>query len=313
LGISDEAGPSAGRPPSGVVRQDATAVLVNYNSGRRLGPLLDRLQPEVRDVAIVDNGSSDGSLAAAEGRRGVTILRNDSNRGFAAAANQGASVATGEWILFVNPDIHLRSGDVAGLLEGVPDDVAAVAPLQVDSDGDAKPETGGYEPSLGRYLVWALIPGRFHRRFGPWVQPPFPDQDFPLDWVSGALLGIRRDVFMELGRFDERFWLYHEDVDFARRARLAGYRILCRPSVRLYHEVAHGDPGRRVTSGLRSVESLSLDFPGWRRRALGAVLGLGYGLRALLARGTERDLARAVLPHCLELMRGRLPTRVQVR
>ena len=50
--------------------------------------------------------------------------------------------------------------------------------------------------------------------------------------------------------------------------RAAGYRLLCRPSVRLHHEVAHGDPERRVRSGRRSIESLALDFHGWRRRAL---------------------------------------------
>jgi N-acetylglucosaminyl-diphospho-decaprenol L-rhamnosyltransferase len=258
---------------------------------------------------VIDNASTDHSLAAAEGREGVRIVRNPDNRGFAAAANQGAALATGEWILFVNPDVHLEPGQVAALLSSVPPDVAAVAPLQVDADGTPRSETGGYEPSLRRYLLWAVVPVRLHRRMGPWLAPPWPAGDVELDWVSGALLGIRREVFARLGGFDPRFWLYHEDVDFCRRARQAGHRVLCRGSVRLHHEVAHGDPRRRVASGLRSVESLALDFPGWRRRALGLVLGVGYGLRAAFASGTTRDVARAVLPHCRELMAGRLPRR----
>jgi GT2 family glycosyltransferase len=300
---SDAAPDTAVRPAV----QDATAVIVNYNSGHRLGPLLDLVQPEVRGVAIVDNASSDGSLDAAEGRPNVTIVRNDGNRGFAAAANQGAATADSAWVLFVNPDIHLTPGDISTLLTGVPSDVAAVAPLQVDEEGTPKVETGGYQPTLLRYLVWALIPVRFHRRFGPWVAPPFPDRDTDLDWVSGALLGIRREVFERLGRFDERFFLYHEDVDFGRRAREAGYRIWVRPSVRLHHEVAHGDPSRRVLSGVRSVESLAKAFGGWRRRVLGVILLIGYGLRATLGSGTGRDLARAVLPMCRDLALGRTP------
>jgi len=211
------------------------------------------------------------------------------------------------WVLFVNPDIHLTPGDISTLLTGVPADVAAVAPLQVDERDTPKVETGGWEPRLWRYVVWAFVPVRFHRRFGPYLAPPFPSADAAVDWVSGALLGIRRDVWTRLGGFDERFFLYHEDVDFSRRAREAGHRILVRPAVRLHHEVAHGDPSRRVASGVRSVESLAKAFSGWRRRALGVILLVGYGLRAGLASGTRRDLARGVLPLCADIVRGRRP------
>jgi N-acetylglucosaminyl-diphospho-decaprenol L-rhamnosyltransferase len=290
-------------------RVDATAVVVNHNSGPRLGPLLEALLGEVGTVVVVDNASSDHSIQTAEGRDRVGVVRNDANRGFAAAANQGARSVTSEWLVFVNPDAQLRPGQVQTLLSGVPADVAAVAPLQVDQNDLPRSETGGYEPTLSRYLVWALVPVRFHRRRGPWLAPPWPQSDMDLAWVSGALLGVRRAVFESLGRFDERFFLYHEDVDLCRQARRAGYRVICRPSVRLVHEVAHGDPRRRVTSGLRSVESLALDFTGPRRRALGAVLGIGFGLRALFASGTARELARAVLPHCRTLLRGELPKR----
>jgi GT2 family glycosyltransferase len=288
----------------------ASAVIVNYNSGPRLGPLLDVLAPEVASVVIVDNASVDGSADEMEARDNVRVLRNQTNRGFAAAANQGAAETAAEWVLFVNPDVHLRPGDVTTLLRGVPDDVAAVAPLQVDEHGSPKPETGGYRPSLARYAMWALVPVRFHRRLGPWLAPPWPHGDIELDWVSGALLGIRKTVFDRLGGFDERFFLYHEDVDFGSRARRAGYRILCRPSVRLHHEVAHGDPARRVASGLRSIESLALAFTGWRRRVLGLILSIGFGLRAALGSGTGRNLARAALPHARDLMAGRVPERV---
>jgi N-acetylglucosaminyl-diphospho-decaprenol L-rhamnosyltransferase len=301
--------PTPARDGADARRSAATAVLVNHDSGARLGPLLDVLVPEVAGVVIVDNASTDRSLDAARGRQKVTVIENPDNRGFAAAANQGASRADGEWILFVNPDIHLVPGQVTALLAGLPSDVAAVAPLQVDEKGGPRSETGGYEPSIPRYLIWALLPVRLHGGRGPWLAPPFPEEDTEVAWVSGALLGIRRRVFEELGGFDERFFLYHEDVDFCRRAREAGHRILCRASVRLHHEVAHGEPGRRVVSGLRSVESLALDFEGWRRRALGAVLGVGFGLRATLARGTTRQLARSALPHCRDLLAGRLPAR----
>ncbi|MGQ0670608.1 MAG: glycosyltransferase [Actinomycetota bacterium] len=294
--------PEPGRPA------DVTAVVVNTNDGPKLGELLELIEEEVGAIVVVDNASTDGSLATAVDRPGVTVVRNDANRGFAAAANQGAALAEGEWVLFANPDAHPRPGDIGLLLDGVPHDVAAVAPLQVDRRGRPLAETGGYDPSLGRYLVWAVVPWRFQGRRGPWLAPPFPETDAELDWVSGALLGVRRRAFEELGGFDERFFLYHEDVDFGRRAREAGYRVWCRPAVRLHHEVSHGDPERRVRQGLRGIRSLALRFSGWRRRALGIELAIGYGLRALLGSGAQRALGRAALPSCLALITGRLPS-----
>jgi hypothetical protein len=103
--------------------------------------------------------------------------------------------------------------------------------------------------------------------------------------------------------------MYQEDADFCKKARRAGYRVIHRPSVHLIHEVAQGSAERRILSGLRSVESLALEFPGWRLRALGGVLAIGFGLRAGLAWGTRRALAKECLPHCWALMRGRLPQR----
>ncbi|MFN2590893.1 MAG: glycosyltransferase family 2 protein [Actinomycetota bacterium] len=288
----------------------ATAVIVNYNSGDRLDPLLGVLTPQVERVVVVDNASGDGSAEAIQGRPNVRVIRNHTNRGFAAAANQGAAVAESEWLLFVNPDVHLSPTDVTALLADVPPDVAAVAPLQVDGGGNPKPETGGYRPTLLRYLVWAVVPVRLHRTWGPWLAPPWPTGDIELDWVSGALLAIRRSVFEALDGFDERFFLYHEDVDFGTRARRAGYRVLCRPVVRLHHEVAHGDPRRRIASGLRSVESLGVAFTGWRRRVLGLILLLGFALRTVLGSGTGRDLARVAIPHARALVAGRVPDRI---
>jgi N-acetylglucosaminyl-diphospho-decaprenol L-rhamnosyltransferase len=295
-----------GREAEGAIA-DATAIIVNYNSGTRLHGLLDQLQPEVHDVVVVDNSSTDGSETQAEGRERVRLIHNDRNLGFAAAVNRGARLASSTWLLLVNPDVHLKPGDIASLLSGVPGDVAVVAPLQVNERDEPLPETGGFEPSLLRFLVWALLPTRFHGHLGPWLAPPYPLEDRELDWVSGALMGIRRAVFEDLGAFDERFFLYHEDVDFGRRARAAGYRVVCRGRIRLHHEVAHGEADRRVVAGRRAVTSLSLEFAGVRLRVLGAILGLGYGLRALLGRGITRRHAAAVLPLCLQLLMGRRP------
>jgi N-acetylglucosaminyl-diphospho-decaprenol L-rhamnosyltransferase len=287
---------------------DATAVIVNYNDGPRLGPLLDLLLAESRRVVVVDNASTDGSERPAEERPDVTLLRNERNRGYAPAANQGAAVADGAWIVFVNPDAHVRAGDVRALVEGLPSDVAAAAPVQVDRHGAPRHETGGYSPTLARYLVWALVPARFQGRWGPWLSRVPSRGDVALDWVSSALLAVRRDAFESVGGFDERFFLYHEDVDFGRRLRERGWRVLCRPTIRLFHEVATGDPARRERQTLFGMDSLAVVFPGWRRPVLGAILALGYGLRALLDAPDERRLARAAFRGAGRMIVGRRPS-----
>jgi GT2 family glycosyltransferase len=287
---------------------DGTAVIVNYNDGPRLGPLLDLLLDEVARVVVVDNASSDGSERAAAERPAVTLIRNERNRGYAPAANQGASQGEGAWLVFVNPDAHLRPGDIAALVRDLPADVGAAAPVQVDGTGKARHETGGFTPSLPRYLMWAFVPVRLHGRWGPWLASVPSGGDVALDWVSSALLAVRRDAFEEVGHFDERFFLYHEDVDFGRRLRESGRRVFCRTSLELFHEVATGDPERRTRQSLLALDSLALEFRGWRRPVLGTILGAGFGLRALLSSPDRRALARAALPACGRMILGRQPS-----
>ena len=287
---------------------DATAVIVNYNDGPRLGPLLDLLLAEVRRVVVVDNASTDGSERPAAERSEVTLIRNERNRGYAPAGNQGAAAAEGAWIVFVNPDAHVRAGDVRALVDDLPSDVAAVAPVQVDRTGAARHETGGYAPTLARYLVWALVPARFHGRWGPWLSRVPSHDDVALDWVSSALLAVRRDAFASVGGFDERFFLYHEDVDFGRRLRERGWRVLCRPSIRLFHEVATGNPERRERQTLLGMDSLAVVFPGWRRPVLGVILAVGYGLRALLDAPDDRRLASVALRGAGRMVLRRRPS-----
>jgi N-acetylglucosaminyl-diphospho-decaprenol L-rhamnosyltransferase len=291
---------------------DATVVIVNYNDGPRLGPLLDLLREEVRRVVVVDNASSDGSERAAAERPEVTLIRNEQNRGYAPAANQGAAQAEGAWLVLVNPDAHLQRGDIEALMTDLPSDVAAVAPVQVDRTGAPRPETGGYAPTLLRYLLWAFVPVRFHGRWGPWLATIPSGGDVALDWVSSALLVIRRDAFEAVGGLDERFFLYHEDVDFGRRLRARGWRVLCRTSVTLFHEVATGNPERRLRQSLLALDSLALEFEGWRRPILGAILAVGFGLRALMDSPPERALARAALPASGRMIVGRQPSATDV-
>ncbi|MEX0833642.1 MAG: glycosyltransferase family 2 protein [Actinomycetota bacterium] len=282
---------------------DVTAVVVNFNSGERLQKLLSLLSEEVIAVVVVDNASSDGSAATPDSPS-VKTIRNESNEGFAAAANRGAARASSSWILFVNADVHTRAGQVAALVEGLDGSTAVVAPLQIDGRGEPLQESGGYRPGLGRFLLWSVLPGSMHGRFGPWLAAPFPIADTGLPWVSGAMIAVRRDVFESTGGFDERFFLFLEDVDLCRRIGTLGYRVVLRGSIRVRHEVGQGDPARRQDAMSHYVESLGILFNGWRRRALGLILLLGFGIRSILSSEPARSSARAAIGPSTKLLFG---------
>lgn len=191
-------------------------VVVTFESAAHVRGCLEALPARGR-VVVVDNASSDGSadLAAA---LGAEVLRNPDNRGFAAGANQGARRGAADAILFLNPDAVVAPEDLSRLHATLAADsqVAIVAPRLLRADGSAQrgwwplpspAET--WREALGLRRLWPV-------RLGPDGAAPF---------VVGACLLVRRDVFEQLGGFDEAFWLYGEEADLCRRARDAGWQV----------------------------------------------------------------------------------------
>jgi GT2 family glycosyltransferase len=292
-----------------------TVVIVNFESGDRLASLLRSLQSDDdTNVIVVDNHSQDDSASPAGDHAvwaGVEFIRNDRNIGFAAAANQGAAAAgaaASEWLLFLNPDTEIAPGFMHDLVSGVEPGVGAIAPLQQDREGRLLSESGGYHPSLKRFGVWAVLPSSAWGDRGPWISPSHlaaGSGDIDLDWVSGAAMAVRREAFDRLHGFDDRFFLFQEDVDLGKRLRTAGYRIVLRTSLRVRHEVGQADEGlRAAVRGREFVRSLSAGFDGWQRRKLGAILTFGFAWRGLRA-GPRGATARAAAAQSLRLWLGR--------
>ena len=121
-------------------------MVVNYNSGDRLEPLLDVLEPEVRQVIVVDNASKDGSQKPAQGRQNTLLIQNEKNRGFAAAVNQGATLCTeqDDWIVLVNDDSYTEGAETLQLVLSNPGvgvlGQQSTATLQITDDS---PESSG--------------------------------------------------------------------------------------------------------------------------------------------------------------------------
>jgi hypothetical protein len=185
-----------------------TAIVVSYNSAAVLVECICALREHlgVDQVIVVDNASLDESVVVARGL-GAEVIANRSNIGFGAACNLGVRAATHEVVMFVNPDVCITSADRKALSE-----FAARTPLGLVAPRALVVGEPGHE-ELGLRQVLPC-----HR--GGALGLPGSQR-----WLSGALLIVARSEFIGLGGFDERLFLYYEDMELSRRYLNSGFPI----------------------------------------------------------------------------------------
>lgn len=241
-------------------------VIVNWNAIGHLPACVAALRAARRQsytlarIIVVDNASGDGSAEWLARQPDCTLLRNPDNRGFAVACNQGAAAGQGELILFLNPDVTVDPGalDAAVSVLCGPDWPRAGIVGACLRDGD-----GVRQPTCARFPTWrSLVAGALGLdRLLPSVCPPHFLEEWDhgetrvVDQVMGAFFLVRRDVFAALGGFDERFFVYFEDLDFALRARRAGWQSVFAAAATAVHAGGGSSgqvPARRLFYWLRS-------------------------------------------------------------
>lgn len=221
--------------------KDVSAIIVTHNSESEIQACIAALDA-CPQLIVVDNASVDDTVALIRRSR-AEVLANPDNKGFAGAVNQGARIATGRYLLILNPDAVITT-DSKDLTEACERAGLAAGCL---TEADGKPQTGftfRRLPSPSALVFESLGWNRLWPRNPINVQYRCLDQDYSaprsVEQPAGAFLMIRRDVFQKLGGFDERFWpVWFEDVDFCRRAIDAGYKVEYVPSVRARHSGGH--------------------------------------------------------------------------
>lgn len=212
-------------------------VIVNWNTGDALRTCLQSIADgaagvDLQRVAVVDNASTDDSMTRASGvPLPLTLVRNETNRGFGAACNQGAAGSRADYLLFLNPDTRLLPDTLArslAFLESPDQAITGICGIRLLDDGGHASTSAARFPSprilfgeatgLGR-----LLPGVFPRHLLT-ARDCADTRD--VDQVIGAYFVMRRPLFESLGGFDERFFVYFEEVDLSLRARLAGFRSM---------------------------------------------------------------------------------------
>jgi N-acetylglucosaminyl-diphospho-decaprenol L-rhamnosyltransferase len=227
---------------------EAGIVIVTHESGNEIGACLDAAMAAVSvtgaDIVVVDNASADQTCREVT-MRGVRLIANQENRGFAAAVNQGIHSLETPLVLLLNPDARLETGLTALCQRCRDERVAGACGKLVDAAG--QPQVGFAVrslPSPAALICEALLVNRC------WPRNPINwhyrclEFDFcepaAVEQPAGAFLMLRREVWEELGGFDEQFYpLWFEDVDYCWRARERGYYMYYTPQAVAKHTGGH--------------------------------------------------------------------------
>jgi GT2 family glycosyltransferase len=222
-------------------------IIVNYRSWGHLQKALDTLHPGFPhdwEVIVIDNESQPQPFKEFQERYPwVTFVANDRNSGFGVGCNLGAARASGEQLLFMNPDVIAMTKNIRILMQVKEDnrEVQLIAPRQVDSHGrpqkvfDDFPNLLNQSKTLIAFLrlVW---PSRFRDPRGDYSSLTF------CDWITGSCLLISRKDFDTIGGWSDDYWMYVEDADLCRKARDVGMGVAYLPNVQVVH--AHGGSSR---------------------------------------------------------------------
>jgi N-acetylglucosaminyl-diphospho-decaprenol L-rhamnosyltransferase len=237
-----------------------TVVTVTYSPGSHLDRFMSSLTVATDrplTVVIADNGSRDGTPEqAVERYPGTRLLRTGANVGYGTAVNMAVATVPPdqEFILIANPDVTWGPGSIDALTDAVGrwPRAATLGPLIRDPDGSVYP-SARHLPSLIRGGMHAVV--GFAWKANPWSkayrQERQEPSERPVGWLSGSCLLVRRKAFDAIGGFDERYFMYMEDVDLGDRLGRAGWLNVYVPNAEILHDKGHST-GREPARNLRA-------------------------------------------------------------
>ena len=222
-----------------------TIVIVSYNTRDILRNCLEALFENSEgidmEVFVVDNNSADDSAAMV--RRdfpSIRLIANNKNLGFAAANNQAFALASGRYIVLLNPDAYIRPASIEhclAFMERTPQCGLAGGKI-ISPEGRLEPSARRFPSALSKLLTLSGLSGKFphspilnHHEFGGFAH----DHPLEVDWVPGTFTIIRKEMLDAIGAFDERFYIYYEETDLCLRAKKAGWKIFFIPDAEVMH------------------------------------------------------------------------------
>jgi len=245
---------------------DLSIIILSYNTKKLLENCLQSViknSPPKTEIIIVDNGSTDGSkeflrdiklkryrnIGKNENSKSLKlyipitlkIILNEKNLGFARGNNQAIRYALGKFVFFLNSDTIIKDGAVEKLAQYLikHPDITAVSPLLLNEDGTIQKDPCylKFPSPLFTFVYYNKFLRKIADRFFPKIIYSTTNFEIPteVDQLSGAALMIRKDIFEKIGRFDESFEHFFEDVDLSWRLKNKGYKLLLLPSAKIIH------------------------------------------------------------------------------
>ncbi|MGB9911230.1 MAG: glycosyltransferase family 2 protein [Microgenomates group bacterium] len=226
---------------------DLSIIIVSFNVGKLLKECIESILKNKNELSyeiiIVDNASTDNSVKIVKklGVKELRVIENKKNLGFAKAVNQGIKKARGDYILLLNPDTKVKPGSLKNLLSFAKShpDVGVIGAKLINPDGSIQSSVYHF-PSLWRAFkeFWLGEKGAYEK------YTPLGEKPLEVDAVTGAVMLISRKTIKKIGLFDERYFMYFEDLDYCRRVKKAGLKIYYLPTVKILHH--HGQSAKKV-------------------------------------------------------------------
>lgn len=277
-------------------------VTVTFSPGEYLRSFMDSVpaaSAQGAHVVMVDNGSRDGAPEQAARDYGAEMIYSGGNVGYGAGMNVGArrvrdlresGEIDAEFFIISNPDVVFSPGAIDRMVEAARRHprAGAVGPLIREADGTAYPSARAV-PSIGRGIGHALLGNIWPQN--PWTRAYLDaevmDAERPAGWLSGSCLLVRWDAFESIGGFDERYFMYLEDVDLGDRLARAGWLNIFTPAAEITHAKGHV-AGKHPEIVLRAHHQSAYRFqadrhPGWKWWPLRTVLRAGLAVRQFFA------------------------------
>ncbi|PIP26410.1 MAG: hypothetical protein COS71_00590 [Candidatus Moranbacteria bacterium CG06_land_8_20_14_3_00_40_12] len=209
-------------------------IIVNYQSELYLQKCLAslfRFNPGIDfEIVVVNNDEKEKLEKTKEKFPSVVLINSPQNNGFGAACNLGVRHAKGDLLFFLNPDTEVLSDNLSILLDRFVENkkIGVLGPKLVTMEGKTQPWCAGKD-----FSFWELIKNNFgviaSRKI--WES----ENETQADWVSGAALFVRQELFDKIGGFDEKFFMYGEDIDLCRRIREEKYEVRFCPQASILH------------------------------------------------------------------------------
>lgn len=204
-------------------------IIVNYKSKKYLEKCISSIREKVSgvdyEIIVVNNDNLDIRCP-----NGIKLINTGKNLGFGAGCNAGARAAQGEISCFLNPDTEIVSENIPELIQefNENEDVGIIGSRLITEKGETQWWCAGKEFTLRRLIK---------NNLGIIESKKIWESRIPVEcaWVSGAALFIKKNIFDQLGGFDEKFFMYFEDIDLCKRARMAGYKVLYYPYFAIKH------------------------------------------------------------------------------